>query len=107
MIEVVTGYVRSNILHHGFSAPDDSLYLPIKADIEGILRKGIETGMPSDEYAAAVVDRVLRPNTSPEIWDGKFAWTVELLVRFTPLWFLVRTYLLRESCSARFRFDAY
>jgi 1-acylglycerone phosphate reductase len=96
----VTGYVRSNILHHGFSAPEDSLYLPIKSNVERILSEGIQNGMPSDKYAAAVVGRVLRPNTSPEIWDGKFAWTVELLARFTPLWFLVRTCTLRDPAVA-------
>lgn len=92
VIEVVTGYVRSNLLHQGFFAPEDSLYLPIKSDVERIVSEGLQNGMPSDAYAAAVVERVLSPNTSPEIWDGKYAWTVELLARFTPLWFLVRIF---------------
>lgn len=107
VIEVVTGYVRSNILHHGFPTPDDSLYLPLKADMERILTEGIQNGMPADEYAAAVVDRVLRPDTSAEIWDGKFAWTVELLVRFTPLWFVVSADRRRESALSGPHADAH
>lgn len=41
VIEIVTGFVQSNILHHGLVAPDASLYLPIKSTIEAIKYQGI------------------------------------------------------------------
>ncbi|KAH7014101.1 1-acyl dihydroxyacetone phosphate reductase [Microdochium trichocladiopsis] len=85
--EVVTGYVQSNILHHGLVAPPDSLYLPIKADTERMKYEGNRTGMPARLYAESVVDKILRPKPSSEIWEGKLAWMLGFLVNFCPSWF--------------------
>jgi hypothetical protein len=40
VIEIVTGFVQSNILHHGLHAPETSLYLPIKSTVEKIKYQG-------------------------------------------------------------------
>ncbi|KAL3430311.1 hypothetical protein BDV09DRAFT_202304 [Aspergillus tetrazonus] len=45
VIEIVTGFVQSNILHHGLHAPDDSLYLPIKSTVEDIKYRGNKNGI--------------------------------------------------------------
>ncbi|KAL2866511.1 NAD(P)-binding protein [Aspergillus lucknowensis] len=52
VIEIVTGFVQSNILHHGLHAPDTSLYLPIKRTIEEIKYRGNANGMPTEALAA-------------------------------------------------------
>jgi 1-acylglycerone phosphate reductase len=89
VIEVVTGFVRSNILHHGLHASKDSPYLPIKPEIERIKYEGNRNGMPAEEYAKSVVDKLLRKGTGAEIWEGKLSWKLGFLVNFFPLWFLV------------------
>ncbi|KAH7012531.1 LOW QUALITY PROTEIN: 1-acyl dihydroxyacetone phosphate reductase [Microdochium trichocladiopsis] len=73
--EVITGYVQSNILHHGL------------VDTERMTYEGNRTGMPSRLYAESVVDKILRPEPSSEIWEGKLAWVLGFLVNFCPSWF--------------------
>ncbi len=87
--EVVTGFVRSNILHHGLHAPEHSPYLPIKPEIERIKYEGNRNGMPAKAYAESVVDKLLRKEACAEIWEGKLSWKLGFLVNFFPLWFLV------------------
>ncbi|KAH7024517.1 1-acyl dihydroxyacetone phosphate reductase [Microdochium trichocladiopsis] len=88
VVEVVTGYVQSNILHHGLVAPPDSLYLPIKQEMERIKYKGNRNGMPARLYAESVVDKILRTgHPSSEIWEGKLAWVLGFVVNFCPRWF--------------------
>jgi 1-acylglycerone phosphate reductase len=89
VVEVVTGFVRSNILHHGLYAAQDSFYLPIKSTIEQIKYKGNANGMPTDAYARSVVSKVMRGSTGPEIWEGKLAWVLRLMVGWFPLSLLV------------------
>ncbi|KAF2008466.1 NAD(P)-binding protein [Aaosphaeria arxii CBS 175.79] len=43
VVEIITGFVRSNILHHGLHAPEESLYLPIKATIQQLKYEGNAT----------------------------------------------------------------
>ncbi|KAF9776025.1 hypothetical protein IL306_005835 [Fusarium sp. DS 682] len=69
VIEVVTGYVRSNILRHGVLISEDSLYRPIKTTVEAVKEGGNKNGMPADEYARAVVRQILAPTYKREIWD--------------------------------------
>ncbi|KAF5579099.1 1-acyldihydroxyacetone-phosphate reductase [Fusarium pseudocircinatum] len=54
VIEVVTGYVRSNILRDGVLISEDSLYRPIKSTVESVKNGGNKNGMPADEYARVV-----------------------------------------------------
>ena len=89
VIEIVTGFVQSNILHHGLVAPDASLYLPIKSTIEAIKYQGNKNGMPSDTYARSVVDKLMRERVGPEIWEGNMALQIYFLVSFLPLRILV------------------
>ena len=89
VVEVVTGFVRSNILHHGLYAPQDSFYLPIKSTIEQIKYKGNANGMSTDVYARSVVSKVMRGSTGSEIWEGKLAWVLRLMVGWFPLSLLV------------------
>ncbi|OJJ07622.1 hypothetical protein ASPVEDRAFT_65916 [Aspergillus versicolor CBS 583.65] len=49
VIEIVTGFVQSNILHHGLHAPEGCLYLPIKSAIEDIKYQGNANGMPAND----------------------------------------------------------
>ncbi|KAI8283045.1 hypothetical protein K4K59_007819 [Colletotrichum sp. SAR11_240] len=88
VVEVVTGFVRSNLLHHGLDAPKDSPYLAIKKDIERIKFEGNQNGMPARAYAESVVEQLLRKRRRDEIWEGKLAWILNLIVIFSPLWFL-------------------
>jgi len=89
VIEIVTGFVRSNILHHGLHAPEDSPYIRIKPHIERIKYEGNRNGMLAEEYAASVVDKLVRKGTGAEIREGKLSWTLGFLINFFPLWFLV------------------
>jgi 1-acylglycerone phosphate reductase len=87
--EIVTGFVRSNILHHGLYAPDDSLYLPIKSTMEQIKYNGNKNGMPAELYANSVVRKLIRGKHGAEIWEGHLAWYLRFLVTFCPLAVLV------------------
>jgi 1-acylglycerone phosphate reductase len=90
VIEVVTGFVRSNILHHGLYAPDDSLYLPIKAIIERIKYDGNTNGMVADAYARSIVSKLMQGYMGPEIWEGKFAWHLRFVIACCPTSLMVR-----------------
>jgi 1-acylglycerone phosphate reductase len=92
VIEIVTGFVQSNILHHGLYAPEGSVYLPIKGVIEDIKYQGNAKGMPAKAYAASVTSKLLRRRVAPEIWEGAMAWTIRLLVMILPLRVLVRCF---------------
>jgi 1-acylglycerone phosphate reductase len=90
VIEIVTAFVQSNILHHGLHALEGSVYLPIKAVIEGIKYQGNANGMPANAYAVSVTDKLLRRRVAPEIWEGAMSWTIRLIVMILPLRLLVR-----------------
>ncbi|KAE8324529.1 hypothetical protein BDV39DRAFT_180391 [Aspergillus sergii] len=98
VIELVTGFVQSNILHHGMHAPKTSLYLPLKKTIEEIKYEGNANGMPADAYARSVVAKLVKPRVSTEIWEGVHARTLRLLVAILPLrifnWFFYRRFKL-------------
>jgi 1-acylglycerone phosphate reductase len=93
VIEIVTGYVRSNILHHGLYAPEGSLYLPIKTDMERLKYDGNQNGMPAGDYARSVVAKILVKRPRNEIWEGRLAWTLRFITQFCPLWFAVSSFL--------------
>ncbi|KAL4937613.1 hypothetical protein BDV06DRAFT_70124 [Aspergillus oleicola] len=95
VIEIVTGFVQSNLLHHGFHAPETSLYLPLKKTIEDIKYQGNADGMPPDAYARAVVAKVMKSRVSPEIWEGALARSIRFLVLFLPLTILNLIYYRR------------
>lgn len=80
VVEVVTGYVQSNILRNGLHAPSDSRYLPIKDHIETLKAQGNKTGMPAATYARRVANQVTRANPPHEFWDGGGAWVMFLIV---------------------------
>ncbi|KAJ5794614.1 hypothetical protein N7457_001213 [Penicillium paradoxum] len=98
VIEIVTGFVQSNILHHGLYAPDTSLYLPIKSVVEDVKYKGNSNGMPPEAYAKSIVAKLVRPRVSPEIWEGALARSIRLLVMLLPLsllnWIFYRKFKL-------------
>ncbi|PWY96534.1 1-acyl dihydroxyacetone phosphate reductase [Aspergillus sclerotioniger CBS 115572] len=98
VVELVTGFVQSNILHHGMYAPEGSLYLPLKKIIEHIKYQGNANGMPADEYARAVVAKLVKPRVGAEIWEGVHARALRLLVAILPLrifnWFFYRRFKL-------------
>ena len=77
--------MRSNILHHGFYAPEDSLYLPIKSNMEEIKYKGNANGMTAEAYAKSIVPKLMGSSVGDEIWEGKLAWWLRFLVTFFPL----------------------
>lgn len=88
-MEVVTGYVQSDILRDGFVAPKDSLYLDVKEKLEGMKINGNETGMPARKYADSIVERLLRKTRPMEIWQGALSRRIRFGL-FLPLWLLVR-----------------
>ncbi|KAH7124648.1 hypothetical protein EDB81DRAFT_911684 [Dactylonectria macrodidyma] len=92
VIEVVTGFVRSNILHHGLYAPDNSFYLPVKSTMERIRYKGNANGMMTDVYARSV------------IWEGNLTWYWRFIVACCPLsfyWILFRYFGLNRVVKSR------
>lgn len=95
MVEIVTGFVQSNILHHGLYAPKDSIYLPIKDTIEKIKYQGNANGMQANVYAASIVDKLVRRRAGPEIWEGGRAQTLRLIFMLLPLRLLVSHLLAR------------
>lgn len=99
VIEIVTGFVRSNILHHGLFAPKDSFYLPIKETIEKIKYQGNKEGMATEAYARSVVGKLMSTTTRIEIWEGNMAWTIRFLVGFLPLWLLNWLYYRKFTLS--------
>ncbi|KAH6869485.1 hypothetical protein B0T10DRAFT_418516 [Thelonectria olida] len=105
VIEVVTGFVRSNILHHGLYAPDGSLYLPIKATIERIKYDGNANGMMADAYARSIVSKLLQGSTGPEIWEGKLAWYLRFIIACCPAslmnWIFFRYFQLYRLYGSR------
>ncbi|KAF5643380.1 1-acyldihydroxyacetone-phosphate reductase [Fusarium tjaetaba] len=86
VIEVVTGYVRSNILRDGVLISDDSLYRPIKSTVESVKNGGNKNGMLADEYARVVVRQILGNKYKREIWEGHRARILRLMVTFFPPW---------------------
>ncbi|KAF5683469.1 1-acyldihydroxyacetone-phosphate reductase [Fusarium circinatum] len=88
VIEVVTGYVRSNILRDGVLISEDSLYRPIKSTVESVKNGGNKNGMPADEYARVVVRQVLGKKYKREIWEGHRARILRFMVTFFPIWLL-------------------
>lgn len=99
VIEIVTGFVQSNILHHGLHAPEGSLYLPIKGIIEDIKYQGNANGMPADAYAAAIVEKLMRRRVGPEIWEGGMARFLRVIVTLLPLRLLVRHPAMGERAT--------
>ena len=88
-MEIVTGYVRSNILHHGLYAPAGSPYLAIQPDVEHIKHEGNRNGMKAEAYAASVVDKMLQRGPPDELWEGRLAWTLRFIVQCFPLRLMV------------------
>ncbi|KAJ5241350.1 uncharacterized protein N7469_002941 [Penicillium citrinum] len=89
VIEIVTGFVRSNILHHGLYAPGNSLYLPVKSTIENLKVQGNKNGMPADAYAESVVEKLMQRHVDCEIWQGNLALFLRILLSLLPLRLLV------------------
>lgn len=89
VIEIVTGFVRSNILHHGLYAPETSSYLAIKNTVEKIKYQGNRNGMSPEAYAKSVVAKLIRTQVSPEIWEGALAQSLRWLAVLLPLRLLV------------------
>ncbi|KAJ5681296.1 hypothetical protein N7455_007605 [Penicillium solitum] len=85
VIEIVTGFVQSSILHRGLHAPEGSVYLPIKGAIADIKYQGNANGMSAGAYAASIVEKLMRLRVSPEIWEGGMARFLRFVVTFLPL----------------------
>ncbi|KOS20707.1 NADPH-dependent 1-acyldihydroxyacetone phosphate reductase [Escovopsis weberi] len=84
VIEVVTGFVQSNMLRHGFIAPKSSIYLPLLPIIRKFKVEGNNNGMRGEDYARSVVGQVIGRNTAMEIWEGTLAWKIWTLFSFLP-----------------------
>jgi 1-acylglycerone phosphate reductase len=95
VIEIVTGFVLSNILHHGLYAPETSSYLPIKSTIERFKYEGNQNGMSPEAYANSVVTKLIRPQVSPGIWAGALAQSLRWLAMLLPLRLLVSRLITR------------
>jgi hypothetical protein len=85
----VTGFFRSNILHHGLVVPEGSLYLPIKEIVETIKYQGNKNGMGTGAYARSVVEKLMSkqtPKFGRAIGHGLYAswWDFYLRASSTP-----------------------
>ena len=89
VIEIVTGFVQSNILHHGLYAPETSSYLAIMSTVEKIKYQGNQNGMSPEAYAKSVVAKLMQTQVSPEIWEGALAQSLRWLAVLLPLWLMV------------------
>lgn len=76
-------------MHHGFYAPETSLYLPIQRIVEDIKYTGHRNGMETQAYARSVVSKVMQKRASPEYWEGRSAKFYRILVAVLPLTLLV------------------
>lgn len=104
VVTAVTGGVRSNIAANATPRmtviSDDSIYQPLQQEQQA--RQTVsQTGasMPTNEYAAGLVRKVLVPNPPPRIWRGNFANAIWVLNSFMPYW--VTAYIM----SRRFGFQ--
>ncbi|KAI1024067.1 hypothetical protein LB504_004990 [Fusarium proliferatum] len=88
VIEVVTGFVRSNILRDGVLISEDSLYRPIKSTVEDVKNGGNKNGMRADEYARAVVRQILGKTYKREVWEGHRSRILRFMITFFPLWLM-------------------
>lgn len=92
VVELKTGLVRSKINKNQKEAkpptlPVDSIYTPAKEAAQKLL--SLETvgagqgGTPTEEYAKAVVNDLLKKNPPSVIWRGQQAWMGRLLGFFS------------------------
>ncbi|KAK2758223.1 hypothetical protein FQN54_004067 [Arachnomyces sp. PD_36] len=107
VVEVVTGFVQSNLLSDGLIAPEGTLYLPIKPTIEDIKLGGNKNGMSAESFAKSVVDTLLRKRGTLEIWEGGSARFLRWVVNLLPLrlfnWILFRRFKLGLLTSSNKR----
>jgi len=107
VIEIVTGYVQSEILRHGLQAPERSIYLPIKDHIETLKRRGNSGGMTSSAYAKAVIARVLQRDPPRELWQGNRAWLLWIVTTWLPMWLAVRNVKRLDNSFADVRAEPF
>ncbi|KAJ3499837.1 hypothetical protein NLG97_g12 [Lecanicillium saksenae] len=90
VVEVVTGFVQSDILRHGFYPPSNSLYIPVQEQMEKIKLHGNASGMAAGKYAGSIAEKLLATKRFPtsEVWQGTLAWKLRLAVAICPLWLL-------------------
>lgn len=101
VVEVVTGYVQSNILRDGLQHEVDSLYMPIRAHMEKLKNDGNRTGMPASTYAKNVIDKITRKSPAPEIWEGARAWQLYFVTTWLPTWISVSFPFRRYRCHTQ------
>lgn len=84
VIEMVTGFVQSNVLHQGLYAPEGSVYLPLEDTNEDIKYQGNANEMPTDVDRGSIAAKLMR-RVNPEIWEGEMSRFLHLIVTSVPL----------------------
>lgn len=75
VVLVKPGGVRTGLLDGGRAAlPEDSLYAPLRADIEGQSISGVTKGVMREEFARMIGDEVLQERPRAVIWRGSLVW---------------------------------
>ena len=89
VVEVITGYVQSNILRSGLQVSPGSWYTTIKYHIENLKVQGNQRGMPASEYAWRVLEQIMQEKPPIEFWEGAGARSVRIITSWLPLWLSV------------------
>lgn len=86
VVDLKTGVVRSNLIKNQKEAkpptlPKNSIYYPAREVVEKALSQDsfAEGGMPTLQWATAVVGDLLKKKPPPVIWRGEQAWVVRLI----------------------------
>jgi hypothetical protein len=97
---VITGGVISNITNHEEkSLPGESIYFPI-LDQYKATNLSQEGGMKTEEYARAVVGRLVKPQKPREMWEGTNSTIVRFVSGYLPGRFGVSSTTLNlEGCK--------
>ncbi|KAJ5373390.1 hypothetical protein N7517_005396 [Penicillium concentricum] len=86
VVDLKTGVVRSNLIKNQKEAkpptlPEKSIYYPAREVVEKALSQDAfaEGGMPTLQWATAVVGDLLKQKPPPVIWRGEQAWVARLI----------------------------
>ncbi|KAF2858541.1 short chain dehydrogenase/reductase-like protein [Piedraia hortae CBS 480.64] len=96
VVTVITGGVISNIARTHISLPPNSYYLPLEKEYELRQTHSQANGIPNEEYAKFVVQKVLGSKQNV-LWAGGKSWLAWFGTYFLPKW-VVDAYMTR-MCS--------
>lgn len=90
VVNVITGGVKSSLSRIERKLPADSLYLPIVEMYEKRQKYAQVVAIPAEEYAKAVVQKVLYTQKNT-LWEGAKAWQAWFATSYLPKSFMAST----------------